>query len=363
MMQNNRVGILTFHYANNYGAVLQTYALSEQIKRLGYAPFVINKGPTRGLRERSIVVYSRLRRWCRRGRGDGDSGAAFEAFRKQHLDIAPAVTQEATVLREMATCSAIIVGSDQVWNVAGLLGRVDPFYFLRIPLPREITRVSYAACFGQPSQPKRLYAQMADGFSQFSRISVRNGFSARLVKEICGLDVPVVVDPTLLLDAAAFPCRTKPGTVGCIVLYFLSHSHGVEIDNIVAYVRSRWRMPVYSISSRDCCPQADVYLEDVGPGEFYDLIRNATFVLTDSFHGTVLSVKFRRSFVAMERGERFARIRDFLAQYGLENRSVSVRNWQDMAHALSEAPDYSMTEKRLKADIESSIAFLRDALA
>lgn len=263
-----KVGILTFHAADNYGAVLQARALVEVLRSLGHDAHVIDYAPA------YLTRPYRLWRsdWWKHPVGTAKNLAAsfavarrrkgFRTFREgMHLTPFPPEGFD-----------AVVFGSDQVWNPV-LNGR-DPLWFARDPAFAHTRNIAYAASTGSVPLPDD-----AD-FSRFHRLGVRE---PQLRDELAarGVDAALTLDPVLLagkdvLDSLAAPCPVQGRYV---VAYEV-------IDNPrVLQAASRFGLPVVRIASNPRLPGRKKYV----PGEFISLIRGAEHVVTSSFHAVAVA--------------------------------------------------------------------------
>ncbi len=320
-----KVGILTFHYGSNYGGVLQCYALQQVLKEMGYDVVVINYVPHDGIKKflfvllyaiqkRNIMSIKALWHYIKFYK---ESRKVFKRFREDHLQL----TNEECDINKFASypLDTIVVGSDQVWNFSQ---QKRDIYFLGWLEDGRTKKVSYAACCGHNVLNEKHRASLIKQLSQFYSISVRSEETKQFVKNVIGQDVPVVADPTFLYDFNEFihPIEEK-----YILTYILTEDieggNAAAIDVIRQYFPG---LPVYSIVISDrqprLCKWADKQLFDVAPSEWVNLIYNCTFLYTDSFHGTVFSMKFGKPFVAYYSSEGSGRrFVDLQQKFSLQN--------------------------------------------
>jgi hypothetical protein len=353
------VGILTFHFANNYGAVLQAHGLCQTLRNLGHNPRFIHYVPP----------SKELRWWQGWGLRSGSELSAralnrfrFDQFRRRWFQTTRACRTTEDLCAAATEFDALVVGSDQVWNGNG--GAFDAAYFLNFGDARR-RRVSYAACFGDPLQPAVTLAKAGPLLQRFDHLSVRNRMSAQLVQELSGRTPETVVDPTLLHD---YPELLGNGseTRKHIAAYFLPREHfdtGVEV---LRRIRERVGMPVVAMGARDARMGDDH--SGAGPAEWLRHLKNASFICTNSFHGTVFAVRFRKPFIVWStpsagsfRGP--ARIEDFLEICGLENRLVCEANAAAIDELVDSPIDYDAVSERLSAHVDRSRRFLEYAFA
>ena len=171
-----KVGILTFHYAYNYGAALQVYGLQEALADMGVDPTVLDyRAPSVSSHNRPLGIrsgrfmYVLPMRW------------RFDEFRRKQLRLSRPLANFSEVEKEAKKYDAIIVGSDQVWNTR-LLNGVNLAYYLGVE--GTFTRISYAACFGEREQREGSYPQIANLLRRFDHLSVRDDTSYFMITRI-----------------------------------------------------------------------------------------------------------------------------------------------------------------------------------
>jgi hypothetical protein len=355
------VGILTFHFAYNYGAVLQAHGLCQTLKDLGHKVRFINYVPPGkdlpwwqgwGLRSGTELPARALSRF------------RFDQFRRRWF-LTTRRCRTAEDLRAIAAeFDALIVGSDQVWNGNG--GAFDSTYFLNLGGRSRFRRVSYAACFGDPIQPAPTLAAAGPLLERFDHLSVRNRMSARLVHELSGRTAETVVDPTLLHDYKELLGKGA-GTGKYLAVYFLPRERFDTGIEVLRHVRERVNMPLVPLGARIANLEGDYAAACAGPNEWIQCLQNASFICTNSFHGTVFAVRFRKPFIVWSapstgsfRGP--ARIEDFLDLCGLTNRLVSERNAAVLDELLDTPIDFDAVSERLLPHISRSRMFLGHAL-
>lgn len=248
-----------------------------------------------------------------------------------------------------------IVGSDQVWHhwdyyrkkngkaIKDEKGeyRKDPFelpyYYLEF-LPED-KRYAYAASFGFTAFPKEDKLQHEQGINGMTGISCREITGCNLVRQVTGMDVPHVADPTLLLkmedwkeveNAANSFAKLQEHYV---FLYFLGEITDEYREEIV---RKSCGKKVIDFNDRDCAEMARC-----GPAEFLYLIDHADYVFTDSFHGTVFAILYGKNFISFQRkqngfGDMFGRIEELLISTRMEQHSFTEINNETMVEPLEE---------------------------
>ncbi len=355
-----KVGVLTFHWADNPGAVLQAYALCKVVENLGHDAEIIDYDPAWRGHRMPLLRWRNLR--------DGKfpcalmRKTAYARFRSKSLRLSATRSETRDQLRAMAASyDAIIVGSDQVWNPKIIKG--ESSYFLDFAAGSGCKLIAYAASLGVDTLPPEFDASVRNHLDRFDAISVRESHAATMISGFLGKPVEHVADPTLLLtDFDQLPDRNA-GPSGHMLAYMvfpealvaaarLRSALGMKMVHVGSGIAQGWSTPHLGYTQH--C---------VDPVEWMHLIRRAGFVFTSSFHGTVFSILNRVPFVACARGDHNSRVESLLGLCGLGDRLVLPER-MDAAEALVKAEvDWARVHAAISSERERSIAFLRGALA
>lgn len=317
-----KIGILTLGLKDNYGGILQAAALYSFLEKKGYQPYLINKHP---LKKKWKVLATRIFEMIpfqnyKNFRISSVKYKKNEQFFKKHFKNSSSVLFlkneiENYILKE--NIDVLIVGSDQVWRFEYIGDTQYDAYFLNFNLSKKIKKISYAASFGTSmwEAPEKLN-DVKQFLSEFDAVSVREESGVDICKEQLGYEnAKLVLDPTLLIDANFYNqfllSDIKENTT--LVTYILDNSEYKEsvVSNIYDY---------FSLASRIDLNGKERILSIE---EWVTNISKANFVVTDSFHGMIFSIIFKKQFVVIlnkERGaDRFSSICNIL---GLEDRII-----------------------------------------
>jgi hypothetical protein len=255
----------------------------------------------------------------------------FEEFAHDHLRLTDHRYESLEELsRADLPYDVILAGSDQIWNPAIFPDKkFDPVFFGGFSQKRKI---AYAPSFGVPKIPEGMEDELRGYLSQFSHLSVRENQGQNIVRDITGQSVPVVLDPTLLLDREQWSGMARAARpAGSYILCYCINPPGV-LGPYIRALAERTGLPIVQLCGirRKVHPKAECVL-DAGPAEFLGLFQNAAYVCTNSFHGTVFSTQFQRPFftavapselAAPERSRTFS----LLSRLGLTGRVVGTGN-------------------------------------
>lgn len=388
-----RVGIMTLYHNNtNYGGMLQAYALCRTVESMGCSCRIIDYV------QRPLPLAEKLRR---RVAADGlrrtTAYAVTEAgrkFREKGMRICCGRVPEEVKERERHVAEfragiphtdpytaeelaeaaeqfdLILSGSDQIWNLGGA-GQFDPAYWLDF-VPEGKEKAAYAASMPIPEIPGSQVGLVREWVRGLDCVSVREEQGRRLLEPLRGAPVPVVLDPVFLPEMKVWeklsggPLFRKP----YLYAYFLGRDREKRKAAEEFAHLAGLQLVTTSFLTPGC--YADRKFGDVrmcgGPEEFLNLIRYASFVLTDSFHAAVFAVLFQRPFRVFRRkeGDRSRnmdeRIITLLEKTGMPECLTEPR---DLAEALCGAdriPDHQKAGQIICRERELSLAYLRAVL-
>jgi hypothetical protein len=375
------VGILTFHFSDNYGAALQAYALRRWMTEQGhhasfidYRPAHIEHGgrlslPTSPakLKANLKVVYLALSSFIHEHFGNRSQKEKFIRFREHFLGIerGAAPADNAASLAAAQAYDLIVAGSDQIWSPSQHFG-FDPNYFLAFAQTFRARKVSYAASFGRDRVTTSEAAQLPHLLHHFDAISVREASGVTLVERATGHKPANVPDPTLLhsnyaeLTAQAPSGHEEP----YLFCYGLRSPDNIrQTADLVAQELNCTILSPHNPHRRWAEIGRTVYPD---PGEWVALLKNARFVVTNSFHGTVFSLLFKKPFIVAgltgERASANARAIHLLRAVGLENRFAPAFSEQNTRALMAQEIDWDAVDQRLADLRQAGNAFLSTQL-
>jgi hypothetical protein len=374
-----KTGLLTFHSAHHYGAQLQAYALMKAIMNTGADCEIINyvridtvEGKRlfkKGFSARTllsnahtILNYSLLKKRHDR----------FEGFISNEMRLSEKFygTYEA-LLKDKPEYDAYVCGSDQIWNpLIFKENTFDPAFFA--DFAERGRRIAYAPSFGIAEIPEDKKEDLRRYLDRFECLSVREKQGEKIIRDVAGRESLTVLDPTLLLTGeewntyAEVPAYKEP----YILCYFIS-----DPGNYSGYVKAlseKYKLPVVSLcGARRVVPQTRHTVLDAGPREFLGLFSNAALVCTNSFHGTVFSINFKKdfySFASVHNSEKTvnSRLYNILEKLGLLPRlvlsDVDVNDFSGRISSESGMIDYSIVNALLQSEREISCSYLKESL-
>lgn len=360
-----KIFLLTYHFSDNFGALMQAYALRQWFLKNGcnaefipYQPVHVEEGGAfrnpfipANFKINLTILYMKLLHWCGRVLGNKDQREKFELFRVQHLGVFKARCSTGDQLhRELTGGSMLVCGSDQIWAPSVQYG-VDPVYFLDFPGAQSYRRISYAASFGRSALPLLYSNQVGNLLSRLDAISVREVTGAEIVKQCSAREALVVPDPTVLLGDFS-------GLVGSSVvqgehIFCYALRSDEIIRDVAKCVSSALELPL--ISARNSRQR----WRDIGGGfspgpvEWLKSLLSAKFVVTNSFHGVALAVIHNKPFIAVslpvKKDSLNARAINLLSSTGLMDRFVRSSEKSVIEPLITRQIDWSRVNQSLQA--------------
>lgn len=332
------IGIITFHNANNYGAVLQCYAMSKILINEGNTVELINLP----LHKKSKSIRSLLRNKL--------TSSAFSAFRLNNLpkSVDPSSQKE-----------VYIFGSDQVWNPQ--ITKSNYELYLGSWVKNNIPKIAYAASFGiskwnYPEYTSNVQTQL----NTFKSIGVRETSGVQICNDVFNVECNKVLDPTMLLINynSLFKPRKIPNSLVCYI-FGKDELKIKEIEKIgeksnlkpILLNDMRLRKNIKSVPF----PSVSKWLSYLNAGDL---------ILTDSFHCMVFAILFKKNFIAIPAiPERVDRMLSLLKDLGLESRFFYNLNDVKKSKILSENINYEKVYKILEGLRSDSLSFLKNSLS
>ena len=376
--------ILTQPLHTNYGGLLQAYALQQILKGMGHDVVTDRLGVVRELplwnralrflyHATQFYILKNYRYYPYRylfvsfdkeSKAKRSIAVNTERFVNTHIDTIDLLTRSnESVIDAVRQFDAIVVGSDQVWRAT--MSDI-PTYFLSFTKAINVKRIAYAASFGTDDLNE--YSKMdmkiaSESIKLFDAVSVREKSGVHLCRDYFKMDAVHVLDPTMLLSKDDYlkliEEEDKPCSENILLTYVLDRTQ--EKNDIIQRVGE-------ALHLTSCENGAVKYFSNVVESNVSECIypsvsrwvagfRDAQFVVTDSFHGTVFSIIFNKPFVAILNSKRgSSRFISLLSVLGLENRLISTTN--DLLEEHLKPIDYTEVNKILNDWRYLSISFM-----
>ena len=265
--------------------------------------------------------------------------------------------------------AAFVVGSDQLW----LPSNIEADYYTLNFVPDNVSKIALSTSFGISKLPKRQAQKAAKFLKRLDFCSVRELSGQKIVKDLTGRDVPVVCDPTILFTAEEWGCITENERfIKELYLFCYFLGNNPEQREFVKRFKDKTGYKIVQLQHCDEYIKSDVEFPDytpynVGPAEFVQLIRDAEYVFTDSFHASVFSLLYEKRFFTFRRYNNDSivstngRLYSLLSMVGLEERLLKAD--EDVEKCMLMSIDYKNVHIKLAALREFTKRYIKGALS
>ena len=320
-----RVGIVTFHRAMNYGAVLQAFALNKYINDEVCDCEVIDYIPNNHIGKKRpffMRLLSKIKRLLLSSSNKEPSKyLKFNNFIKENMKLSSKkYLGDNDIVTNPPKYDIYISGSDQILNTT-LTGDSTAFY---LSFAKDGKKISYASSFGRSEISQTEICFINEYIATFSAISVREESARQNIKNHIEKDSTLVVDPVFLLDDIVWSeCFTEVKMpLHYILVYAMEYS--IAMKEAIKQMQKEYNIPLFIISGNpESSSFEGQYLDNLGPGEFLYVLKNADFVVTNSFHGTAFSIIFKKKFYCVSHTTRNTRIENLLSLVNQNDKLIS----------------------------------------
>lgn len=366
-----KVGIINFHCADNFGAVLQALALQQTIEMLGYNAEIINFRPEYILNQTKTIsninslikaykfhsILKKIVIGSIKYKSEKQRIKRFTSFRERYLNLTNKeyfISED--LINDCPTFDYYITGSDQVWNPT-FKRNIGDSYFLDF-VPNGPSKISYAASIAEKVEDNLIddYKKL---IGRFDYISIREKSSLEFINSISEKEVEVTLDPTLLLEKEKWRHVTKEPGVKEKYLLVYDLEKNDELIYLANKISRKTGFKIISYSkSKEFINPIDCF-KYKGPDEFLGYFENAELILTNSYHGTIFSIIFLKIFYTVPHKTRGTRMTDLLEELNLSNRVIHEA---DDLEEINNNIDYKRVHKILQMKRKQSIDYLVRAL-
>ncbi len=331
-----RVGTVSYNiYANftNYGSALQTWSLHQAIKKTGNAPVLVDYCPDiladinplnpyknmwdQGEEAKRMVELTLPAIWL--------NYEKFDRFYRDQFDrTSTKYTSENFNEITREGVDRFICGSDTIFCPDEF--GVDDGYYANYEVMRG-NSVSYAASFGDPHFTAETYQLLNKKILNFKALGIRENLMIPYLKEHTDVPVQRVIDPTLLLTAEDYKPIIAESQLEEKYLLLYSRRYSSKMDGYAEQLAKKKGLKIVDISLRAVnAENGHIMRYDAGVDEFLSLVKHAEYIVTNSFHGLIFSVQFRRPFVVFSREQCDNKIEEVLSMFGLNDRILVEGN-------------------------------------
>ena len=352
-----KIGVITIHSDLNYGAFLQAFATVAFLRNKGYDAKLIDyrkipNSPRKYKFPKNLIfkIYN-LPRLFR-----------YRNFVKPMLSNVRYNDLDSLMNNFNEDYDVLISGSDQIWNpiCGGFVNKLNPAYYLAFASNKKYKKIAYASSVGSYVFNKEEQQKVKKWLDEYSYLSTREQAGAKQLESFLGRSVQVVLDPSLLL------CHSEWLKFASIL--HINHKYVLvyyidELDEVVGYARKvadKYGYKVALITNMQYKPTGvDIKIPHCGPAQFLWLFENASYIVTNSFHGTAFAVNFNKDFVSVIKRNSPQRQQTLLTNVGLIDRLLDDINQLDN---LSEHVDWREPNEKLEKLRAESIDYLINAI-
>ncbi len=358
-----KIGILTYHRAINYGALLQVYALQHIIQKLSAECIIIdyrnNKLENRH-KKMSLSNCKCLKDYIRFfliGKAHNKKFDKFREFSKKHLRISKPCYNKDNLETISSEFDKIICGSDQVWNHN--INDFDKAYYLDF-INSSSKKYAFSASFGYKKIKDEYKSEYKNLLNDYNMISVREKHAANIIEELIGTRPEVVLDPTMLIKKDEWIKLANDYKYSSKYILIYAYS-GTHIMNLAKNIAKKTGFKIVMIKNH-YLPRLNIkYEKTVGPRDFLGIFKNAEYILTNSFHGTIFSINLNKEFfteLLPEPSNVNSRLEHVMELFGLKNRLITNNN----PEIINIKINYENLNKKLDKERNKSINFLQQII-
>ncbi len=365
-----KICVITRHAIVNYGSFLQTYATQEIFNRYGYDTTILDyvrydeeyRNVTELLLKKSNkwnknfltrLIY-RIVQWpdhyiC---------GRAFEKKRNKYLNLSERITDINKEKSKIPNADIYCTGSAQVWGEIGG-DDIDPAYFLDFVANKKAKKVAFSASFGKSNYSEDRICKFSDLLKNYDYITVRESSALDLVEK-SGQKSVQILDPTIIYgrdnwDKVLPTIKDK----NYVLLYQLNANS--KMDEYASNFAKKAGLKLIRISVElHNIMRTGKFKWCLSPFEFLSYIKNAKYMITDSFHGTAFAIMFNTQFVEVLPKEKITRNLSVLQQFGIEDRIL--REINDFSY-IDKMIDFNAVNEKVNVEREKSLDIIKEMLS
>ena len=386
-----KTAIVSCYFQHNYGSMLQAYATQMALDKLNLENETIDiAGFNHEIKKAKMLYFAKasltsdillsklgmaknvfIKKFSKNdyARLSRIRANKFDAFSKKYFRLSPRYNSKAELGDKCKeNYSAVLVGSDQLW----LPGNIAADYYTLNFVPETVNTIAYATSFGQSSLPNDSAKKASTFLKKIKHIGVREESGQKLVKKLANRDVSVVCDPTLLFTGEEWMGiqQQEPLVKGKYILcYFLGNNPPHR--DFASRLKKETGCKIVALTHLDEFVKSDEgYADetpyDIDPADFLNLLMNAAYVCTDSFHCSVFSILYKREFYTFRRYNRNtrqstnSRLDTLFNLSGIKGRLLTGN--EKIEDCLKIKTDFDAAHSKLAEVRQQSYKYLRNAL-
>ena len=360
-------GIVSYNiHANftNYGSALQSWALSQTVNKLGkekwsaklvdYCPDILaNKDPLNPMKNMWDKDEKMLKECKLSLPAIKENYQKFMRFYSESFNKTTKTYNSRNfndIVKE-ENISGFICGSDTIFCIDEF--GFDDGYYANYKCMKEGQTISYAASFGDAHFNKETYGLLNERLQNFKAIALRENNMIEYVKQNTTVEVKKVLDPTLLLDEKEYEKITFPRLFPEKYILLYSRRYNQKMYDYVDIIAKENGWKVVEISLMASNAKRHKMFYSAGVEEFLSLVKHAEFIVTNSFHGMIFSVQFKKQFVVFSREQCSNKIEELLNLFGLKDRLLVTGK-----ELFVKDIDYNKVFSKIKNEREKSLDYL-----
>ncbi|MDO5558701.1 MAG: polysaccharide pyruvyl transferase family protein [Oscillospiraceae bacterium] len=339
-----KIGIITVHDSANFGSILQAFALKTFLEQQGHSVVFVK---TRGRNKVREIFFGKFAK---------DKKKYIKNFRNNFKKYSLFIS-EINLFKEIeyskvndSDLDLVVIGSDELWNLNTPVFTNEWFYGAGIS-KRKIT---YAVSCGNCTAEKfKGYPELTDHIKELEAVTVRDTETSDLVREITGLQTPIVCDPTFLIDPVMFDKKKFKNPFKQKFLLLYSYSVPVSIRQHTMRFCHENNLLCVSVCMNN--PWADVNIQ-CSPFEFCSLLSQAEYVVTTTFHGTIFSVLNKKKFLSIPYSQK---VENVLNDLSLTTQIMNENDdYEKFSFIIKSEPDYDQADSKIYKFREKSVKVL-----
>jgi hypothetical protein len=364
-----KIGILTFHHVDNYGATLQACALWNFLNSQGYDVEIIDYRPLK-----IAWMYFRPLLPIKRVKSSINESKKIRINQKYLINISKYWKMRSFLLSHVKLSQkrfydkkgfkyyhdkydVVICGSDQIWCIDSFRGYNSSF-FLDFVSNKTTRKISYAASFGNTTKLGPYQKEICTLINQFQTILVRDSNSVEIIANECNKKAVKVLDPTFLIKYDAL--KNPPKITNKYLLLYVQADMEAEEEEFIKLLAKEQNLTIVSVGRYE--KLAQINLETASPKEWIGLHSEASYIVTNTFHGTVFSIIFHKPFTVLLPSDKSNKVKDLLNDFGLTNRIFSEKLKPQLLNKQIFDIDYESVSSILESKIMESKKHLIEAI-
>lgn len=364
------VGVVSYNiHCNftNYGSALQSWALCQAINRCGngkyqsklvdYCPDILNdKDPLNPFKNMWDKDEETIKQCEMSMPAIKENYIKFNDFyQNKFLKTQKTYTRENfNDIQAEEDIDGFVCGSDTIFCIDEF--GLDDGYYANYDVMKKGYTISYAASFGDSHFDNNSYLKLNELLQNFKAIGIREKGMVDYIKKQVQVEVKKVIDPTLLLSAKDYDVITKPPIIEKKYLLLYSRRKNQNMMDYAEKIAKERNLEIVEISLQAANASKHQMFYNAGVEEFLSLVKNAEFVVTNSYHGMIFSVQFEKEFVIFSREQCDTKITELLQSFGLEDRMLYNGN------ELYKAINYNEVKNNISDFKKKSWNYLKENL-